>query len=114
MESESSLEQLLKVVESNLNESLSVGLSRGVESPLIVPQLEKTVKLHFRDLIFFLSKTKDKKSVMNKIKMKLGNENIFVVDPLGKASGLVVMWRKGLNVYKVLFTDFTIELLTED
>ena len=47
---------------------------------------------------------------MNRIKMKLQYDSWFVVDPIGRASGLSVMWRKEMVIRKVLYTDFTIEL----
>ena len=37
-----------------------------------------------------------------------------MVDPVGKAGGLAVFWKQELMVKKVLFTNFTIELLIED
>ena len=76
---------------------------------MTVPQLEEVVRLHSPDLIF-LAETKNKKAFMNKIKMKLKYDSLFVVDPIGRASGMAVMWKKELVIRKVLYTNFTIEL----
>ncbi|XP_071918974.1 uncharacterized protein [Coffea arabica] len=81
---------------------------RGSGSPLTVSQLEEVVRLHSPELVF-LAETKNKKFVMNKIRMRLRYDSLFVVDPIGRAGGLAVIWRKDLEVKRVLFTDFTIE-----
>ncbi|XP_027182377.1 uncharacterized protein LOC113780798 [Coffea eugenioides] len=85
---------------------------RGVGSPLTVPQLKESVKLHSPELIF-LSETKNRKDVMNKVRLQLRYDRLFVVDPVGRAGGLAVLWRNELQICKVLYTDFTIELLME-
>ena len=51
---------------------------------------------------------------MHKVKQWTKFDNVFVVDPVGKAGGLAVLWKQELTVKKVLFTSFTIELLIED
>ena len=86
---------------------------RGVGSPLTVPLLTEAVLLHFPSLVF-LSETKNKKSVLNSVKQKIKFDNLFVVDPVGMARGLAVMWKEEVLVKKVLFTSFTIELLIVD
>lgn len=37
-----------------------------------------------------------------------------MVDPVGKAGSLAILWKRELQVKRVLFTSFTIELLIED
>ena len=86
---------------------------RGVGSPLTVPQLREVVRLHSPSLVF-LSETKKKKSFLNSVKQWIKFDNVFVVDPVGLAGGLAVLWNKELKVKKVLFTSFTIELLIDD
>ncbi|XP_071905731.1 uncharacterized protein [Coffea arabica] len=86
---------------------------RGVGSPLTVPQLKEAVLLHFPSLVF-LSETKNKKSVLNSVKQKIKFDNLFVVDPVGLAGGLAVLWKEEVKVKQVLFTTFTIELLIVD
>ncbi|XP_071918953.1 uncharacterized protein [Coffea arabica] len=39
---------------------------------------------------------------------------MFVVNPVGRVGGLVVIWKEELKVKKKLFTSFTVELLIED
>ena len=86
---------------------------RGVENPLIVPQLREVIRFHSPSLVF-LSETKKKKNYLNKVKQWIKFDNVFVVDPIGMARSLVVLWKNELQVKKVLFTSFTIELLIED
>ncbi|XP_027148760.1 uncharacterized protein LOC113749274 [Coffea eugenioides] len=81
--------------------------------PLTVSQIEEVNRLHFPEIIF-LSETKNKKCYMNKLKMKLKFDSLFVVDPIGRSGGLAVMWRKDVQIKRVLYTDFTIELCIED
>ena len=47
---------------------------------------------------------------MNKVKAKIGFENIFVVDPVEKAGVLTLFWKKELEVKNILFSDFSIEV----
>ncbi|XP_071912962.1 uncharacterized protein [Coffea arabica] len=86
---------------------------RGVGSPLTVPQLREVIRLHSPSLVF-LSETKKKKSFLNSVKQWIKFDNVFVVDPVGLAGGLAVLWKQELKVKKVLFTSFTIELLIDD
>ena len=86
---------------------------RGVGSSLTIPLLKEAVLLHFPSLVF-LSETKNKKSVLNSVKQKIKFDNLFVVDPVGMAGGLAVMWKDEVTVKRVLFTSFTIELLIGD
>lgn len=71
------------------------------------------MRLHSPELVF-LSETKKKKSYLNKVKQWIKFDNVFVVDPVGTAGGLAVLWKKELVVKKTLFTSFTIEVLIED
>ncbi|XP_071915285.1 uncharacterized protein [Coffea arabica] len=86
---------------------------RGVGSPLTVPQLKESIKLHSPSLVF-LAETKKKKSFLNTVKQRIQFDHLFVVDPVGLASGLAVLWKKELLDKKVLFSSFTIELLIDD
>ncbi|XP_027102977.1 uncharacterized protein [Coffea arabica] len=86
---------------------------RGAGSPLTVPYLKKSIKLHSPSLVF-LSETKKKKSYLNNVKQWIKFDHLFVVDPVGLVGGLAVFWKKELQVKKVLFSSFTIELLIED
>ena len=51
---------------------------------------------------------------MNKVQMKIRCDNLFVVDPVGKSGGLAAIWRKDMNITKLLVTDFAMELLVEE
>ena len=51
---------------------------------------------------------------MNNVKQKIRFDNHFVVDPVGLAGGLAMIWKNEVNVKQVLFTSFTIELLIDD
>ena len=86
---------------------------RGAESPLTVPQLREVIRLHSPSLVF-LSETKKKKTYLNKVMQWTKFDKVFVVDHVGKAGGLAVMWKQELRVKKVLFSSFTIELQIED
>ena len=48
---------------------------------------------------------------MNKIKMQIKFDKLFVVDPVGRFRGMTVFWRDDLKIDKILYIDFTIELL---
>ena len=80
---------------------------------MIVSQIDEVNRLHFPEIVF-LAETKNKKCYMNKLKMKLQFDNLFVVDPVGRSGGLAVMWKKDVQVKRVLYTNFTIELCIED
>ncbi|XP_071921847.1 uncharacterized protein [Coffea arabica] len=47
---------------------------------------------------------------MKKFKKRVNYDNIFVVNPIGKAGGLAIFWNKDLKIDKILFTKFTIEV----
>ncbi|XP_071905925.1 uncharacterized protein [Coffea arabica] len=86
---------------------------RGAGSPLTIPQLKELVQVHSPSLIF-LSETKKKKSFINCVKQWVKFDELFVVDPVGIAGGLAVIWKKDIQVKSILFTSFTIELLIGD
>ena len=86
---------------------------RGVGSPLTVPQLKELVQVHSPSLIF-LSETKKKKTFINSVKQWVRFDELFVVDPMGLAGGLAVIWKRDIQVKSILFTSFTIELLIGD
>ena len=75
-----------------------------------VSQLREVVRLHSPELVF-LSETKKKKSYLNKVKQWIKFDNVFVMDPVGIAGRLAVLWKKELVIKKILFTSFTIVVL---
>ena len=80
---------------------------------MIVPLLKEAMLLHFPSLVFLLE-IQNKKSVLNSVKQKIKFDHLFIMDPVGMAGGLALMWKKKVSVKKVLFTSFTIELLIVD
>ena len=79
---------------------------------MTVPQLKKVIQPYFPELVF-LPETKNRKDILNKVKQKIGYDSLFVVDPVGKSGGMAVLWRKELQVRRVLFIDFIIEVLIQ-
>ncbi|XP_071933546.1 uncharacterized protein [Coffea arabica] len=61
---------------------------RDAGSPLTVFQMEEVVRLHSPEIIF-LAETKNKKTVMNKIKRTLKYDSLFVVDPIGDMNDIL-------------------------
>ena len=50
---------------------------------------------------------------MNFVKQNVKFDNRLVVNLVGMVGGMAVLWKNGLQVKKILFTSFTIELLIE-
>ena len=95
----------------SLSEGSGVKLSRCWE-PFDSSPTKEIANLYSPEVIC-LSETKNRKCFMNKVRMKLRYDKLFVMDPVGRSGGLAVMWKKELAVSKVLFTDFSIELQIE-
>ena len=68
---------------------------------MTVLQLEEIVKLHSPKLIFLFA-TKNRKDVMNKVRLKLRYDRLFVIYPVGKSGGLAGFSR-GKNCRYVKF-----------
>lgn len=83
---------------------------RGAGSSLTIPCLKEVIHLHSPNIIF-LCETKNQKKFLNGFKRKIGFEEMALVDPVGKAGGLAVFWKKATNVLDVLSTPFTLELM---
>jgi exonuclease III len=47
-----------------------------------------------RPNIIFLMETKCRKSKMEGIRVKLGFEGLFVVEPIGQSGGLALLWKE--------------------
>ena len=54
---------------------------QGVGSPLTVPQLKETVNF-LSPSVVFLSETKNKRFVLEKVRRKLGFEHLHTVEPM--------------------------------
>jgi hypothetical protein len=46
----------------------------------------------------FLMETMCSKQYMDQIKLRLGFDNLFVVDPVGRSGGLALLWNKEENL----------------
>lgn len=57
---------------------------QGVGSLLTILQLKECIKLHSPDIIL-LSETKNKKDVMDKVRKKLNDDKMVIVEPIGIA-----------------------------
>lgn len=86
---------------------------QGVGGPLDNSQLKETINLHSPDLII-LSETKNRSSVMEKIKRKIGFDQVAVVEAAGKSGGMAVYWKEEGLIKKVETTTFTMEVLVEE
>ncbi|KAL0368284.1 UNVERIFIED_CONTAM: hypothetical protein Scaly_1047300 [Sesamum calycinum] len=74
----------------------------GLGSPWTVHVLDELIRLHDPALVF-LSETKCKKHKCDNLKEKY---NLFGinVDSRGKSGGLILLWRKDINLFVHLFS----------
>jgi exonuclease III len=70
---------------------------RGLGNAPAVRGLLNCQKLERADVLF-LSETKSDEKKMRLLRVKLGLENMEVVDCEGRGGGLAVMWRRGINM----------------
>jgi exonuclease III len=66
---------------------------QGLGNPWSVQDLSLMVK-EKRPNIIFLMETKCRKSKMEGIRVKLGFEGLFVVEPVGQSGGLALLWKE--------------------
>nr|XP_027088506.1 uncharacterized protein LOC113709853 [Coffea arabica] len=86
---------------------------QGVGSPLTVPHLREMNNLLSPNLIF-LSETKNRKPVVDRIARSLRFDNSAVVEAMHKAGGMALLWKEDTQVVAVYQTAFTIEAKIED
>ncbi|XP_071902886.1 uncharacterized protein [Coffea arabica] len=86
---------------------------QGVGSPLTVPHLREVNNLLSPSFIF-LSETKNRKQILDRIARSLRFDNSAVVEAMHKAGGMAVFWKEGTQVLEVNLTAFTIEVRLED
>ncbi|XP_027095016.2 uncharacterized protein [Coffea arabica] len=86
---------------------------QGVGSPLTVPHLREVNNLLSPSLIF-LSETKNRKQVLDRIARGLRFDNSAVVEAMHKAGGMAIFWKEETQVLEVNLTAFTIEVRLED
>lgn len=61
-----------------------------------------------------LLETKNKGNYIDKVRKKVGFDDMCVVETVGKAGGLAAFWYKEDVVKRVITTTFTIEILIEN
>jgi exonuclease III len=66
---------------------------RGLENPWTVRDLCLMVK-EKRPALLFLIETKSRKNKLEGVRIKLGFEGLFVVDPVGRSGGLALLWKE--------------------
>ncbi|XP_071914130.1 uncharacterized protein [Coffea arabica] len=81
---------------------------QGVGSPLTVLHLREVNNLLSPSLIF-LSETKNRKYVLDKIARGLRFDNSAVVEAMHKAGGMAILWKEETLILEVNQTAFTIE-----
>ncbi|XP_071926048.1 uncharacterized protein [Coffea arabica] len=86
---------------------------QGVGSPLTVPHLREMYNLLSPSLIF-LSETKNRKYVLDKIARGLRFDNSAVVDAMHKAGSMAILWKEETLILEVNQTGFTIEVRIKD
>jgi hypothetical protein len=67
---------------------------RGLGNPEAVRDLQQMVK-EKKPTLLFLMETKSRQNYMEVIRVKLGFDGLFNVDPVGRSGGLALLWRDG-------------------
>lgn len=80
---------------------------------MTIPQLKKICKLYSLSILF-LSEMKNKQNCLHDAKKKLDFDELAIVNSIGKAGGLALMWNKDVQIQEALKTSFTIEVLIHD
>lgn len=80
---------------------------------MTVSQLKKVSNFHFPGIIF-LSKSKNKKQYIDKIRKKLCFDELLVVEFIGRSEGMAMMWKKEVKVIQYQVSAFTFELQIEE
>lgn len=83
--------------------------SRGLGNPRTVNELHLLVKERTPSVIF-LSETKGNRCKMEKVRNKLGMEQSFVVDSMGKSGGLAMFWKTEVNAQLLSYSNSHISL----
>ncbi|XP_071937637.1 uncharacterized protein [Coffea arabica] len=86
---------------------------RGAGSPLIIPQLKEVIRLHFPEVVF-LSETKNQKRVIDSIMKQIRFDHNVVVELIGRAGGLAMMWKKEVKVLQLHTSECSIKLKVYD
>jgi hypothetical protein len=70
---------------------------RGLGNPQTVRDLRQMVK-EKRPKVVFIMETKKYNQRLDFLKIKLGMDNMFVVDSVGRSGGLVLLWKEDVNL----------------
>jgi len=70
---------------------------QGLGNPLTIQELRALVAQN-RPSLVFLMETKNKEQMVVRLKKKLKFQNHFVVDPIGTAGGLALLWNADIQV----------------
>nr|XP_027100870.1 uncharacterized protein LOC113719906 [Coffea arabica] len=84
-----------------------------VGSPLTVPSLREVNNLSSPSM-FFLSETKNRKNVIDRIARHLRLDHNVTVEAMNRAGGMALLWTKETQIVEVNTTAFTIEAKVED
>ncbi|KAM2763440.1 hypothetical protein PS2_015047 [Malus domestica] len=82
---------------------------QGIKGDLTVDNLLEQNRLHTPDMVILLE-TKNKSRSFAHLKMRLGMEHWFAVEPHGIGGGLCVFWRDATSVVLMKSEDFLVEL----
>jgi hypothetical protein len=66
---------------------------RGLGNPGAVRELCQMVKKK-KPTLLFLMETKSRQNKMEGLRVRLGFEGLFVVDPVGRSGGLALLWKE--------------------
>ncbi|XP_016172584.1 uncharacterized protein LOC107614975 [Arachis ipaensis] len=86
---------------------------RGLGKPLTVHNIKGIVKSHSPEVLF-LCETKNNTSHVERVIKDVGFSNLFCLDPIGHAGGLMVAWKEETRVQIKAFESFLVHFAWED
>ena len=81
---------------------------QGLGNPWTVRALKHFLKVQNPD-IGFLMETRLKANEIDGLRLSFQNFNFFVVDSTGRSGGLILMWKKQINIYVSSFSSHHID-----
>lgn len=85
----------------------------GLGEPHTVQMLVELVKCKKPNFLFLI-KTMCNKTKLESLKVKLGYEGLFTVDPTGQSGGLALYWKSSSKVSLQKFSRNYIDVVVED